>query len=44
LQRIISHYGILGFLHEARTDLATFFSLIAIVIDSGVRAGRKTRR
>jgi hypothetical protein len=26
LQRIISHYGILGFLHEARTDLAMFFA------------------
>ena len=35
--------GILGFLHESRTDLAMLFSLIAIAIDSGVRGGRKTR-
>jgi uncharacterized membrane protein YphA (DoxX/SURF4 family) len=42
LPKNISHYGILGFLHEARTDLAMFFSLIAIALDSGVRGGRKT--
>ena len=42
LPKNISHYGIPGFLHEARTDLAMFFSLIAIAIDSGVRGGRKT--
>jgi uncharacterized membrane protein YphA (DoxX/SURF4 family) len=41
LPKNISHHGILGFLHEARTDLAMFFSLIAIAIDSGVRGGRK---
>ena len=44
LQKNINHYGILGFLHEARTDLAMFFSLIAITIDSGIRGGRKMRR
>ncbi len=43
LQKNVSHYGILGFLHEARTDLAMFFSLIAIAIDSGVRGGRKAQ-
>jgi uncharacterized membrane protein YphA (DoxX/SURF4 family) len=43
LPKNISHYGILGFLHEARTDLAMFFSLIAIALDSGIRGGRKTR-
>jgi putative oxidoreductase len=32
--------GALGFLHEARTDLAMFFSLVAVLIDSGVRSAR----
>jgi hypothetical protein len=35
-----AHTGVLGFLHEARTDLAMLFSLIAITIDSGVRLVR----
>lgn len=35
----VEHHGILGFLHEARTDLAMLFSLVAILIDSGVRTG-----
>ena len=39
----VSHQGILGFLHEARTDLAMLFCLVAIAIDSGVRGGRQTR-
>jgi len=43
LQKNISHFGILGFLHEARTDLAMLFSLIAIAIDSSVRGGRKAQ-
>lgn len=33
----VSHFGVLGFLHESRTDLAMLFSLVAIAIDSGVR-------
>jgi uncharacterized membrane protein YphA (DoxX/SURF4 family) len=44
LPKNISHFGILGFLHEARIDLAMLFSLIAIALDSGVRSGRKTQR
>jgi putative oxidoreductase len=36
----VTHTGILAFLHEARTDLAMLFSLIAILTDSGVRLGR----
>jgi uncharacterized membrane protein YphA (DoxX/SURF4 family) len=32
--------GWLGFLHEARTDLAMLFCLVAILIDAGVRVGR----
>lgn len=34
-------YGWLGFLHEARTDLAMLFCLVAILIDSGLRLGRR---
>ena len=33
----VSHTGVMGFLHEARTDLAMLFSLVAIAIDSGIR-------
>ena len=29
-----AHTGLLGFVHEARTDLAMLFSLIAILIDA----------
>jgi putative oxidoreductase len=43
LPKNVSHFGVLGFLHEARTDLAMLFGLIAIAIDSGVRGGRRTR-
>jgi len=42
LQKNVSRYGVFGFLHEARTDLAMLFCLVAIVVDSGVRGGRKT--
>jgi hypothetical protein len=34
---------VLGFLHEARTDLAMLFSLVAIAVDSGMRGRGKTR-
>ncbi len=37
-----TRFGILGFLHESRTDLAMLFSLLAVAIDSGVRGGRRT--
>jgi putative oxidoreductase len=37
----LSHYGLLSFLHEARTDLCMLFGSVAILIDSGVRLGRK---
>lgn len=43
LPKNVSHSGLLGFLHEARTDLSMLFGLVAIAIDSGVRGGRKTR-
>jgi uncharacterized membrane protein YphA (DoxX/SURF4 family) len=37
------HYGWMGFLHEARTDLCILFGLLAVLIDSGVRIGRRRR-
>jgi uncharacterized membrane protein YphA (DoxX/SURF4 family) len=40
LSKSATHRGVLGFLHEARLDLAMLFSLVAILIDSGVRLGR----
>jgi uncharacterized membrane protein YphA (DoxX/SURF4 family) len=33
----LDHYGLLTFIHEARTDLAMLFGLIAILLDSGMR-------
>jgi hypothetical protein len=41
--RNVAHTGVLGFMHEARLDVAMLFSLIAILIDSGMRLGRKKR-
>ena len=37
------HYGVLGFLHDARTDLCMLLGTIAILTDSGVRAGSKRK-
>jgi putative oxidoreductase len=39
----VSHTGVLGFLHEARADLAMLFSLVAIALDSGMRGRGKSR-
>ena len=39
----LEHYGLLSFLHEARTDLSMLFGLVAILLDSGVRMGRRRR-
>jgi len=39
----LNHYGLLSFLHEARTDLCMLFGTVAIVIDSGLQLGRKHR-
>lgn len=33
----LDHYGVLSFIHEARTDLAMLFGLVAILLDSGMR-------
>jgi uncharacterized membrane protein YphA (DoxX/SURF4 family) len=40
----LSHYGLLSFLHEARTDLCMLFGSAAILIDSGVRLSLKKHR
>jgi len=37
----LNHYGWLSFLHEARTDLCMLFGLVAALLDSGLRLGRK---
>ena len=39
----LNHYGLLSFIHEARTDLSMFFGTIAIILDSGLQFGRKRR-
>jgi putative oxidoreductase len=33
----MEHFGLLSFIHEARTDLAMLFGLVAILLDSGMR-------
>jgi len=37
----LMEYGWLSFLHQARTDFCMVFCLLAIVIDSGLKVGRK---
>jgi uncharacterized membrane protein YphA (DoxX/SURF4 family) len=37
----LGSYGWLSFLHEARTDLCMLFGLLAVLIDSGIRVGRR---
>ena len=37
------HYGLFGFIHEARTDLAMLFGLVAVLLDSGMRISLKGR-
>jgi uncharacterized membrane protein YphA (DoxX/SURF4 family) len=39
----LKEYGWLSFFHQARTDLCMVFGLLAIVIDSGLRVGKKRR-
>ena len=43
LPRNVSHYGVLGFLHEARTDLSMMFCLIALLFHAGPQLGRGKR-
>lgn len=37
----LSRYGWLSFLHEARTDLSMLAGSLAVLIDSGLRIGKK---
>jgi putative oxidoreductase len=39
----LDHYGVLSFIHEARTDLAMLFGLVAILLDSGMRMSLRGR-
>lgn len=39
----LNHYGFLSFIHEARTDLCMLLGTAAILIDSGVKLGRRTQ-
>jgi uncharacterized membrane protein YphA (DoxX/SURF4 family) len=40
----LSHYGLLSFLHESRTDLCMLFGCVAVLLDSGIRFGQKNHR
>lgn len=37
----LHEYGWLSFFHEARTDFSMLFCLVAIIMDSGIRVGRR---
>ena len=37
----LNRYGLLSFLHEARTDLCMLFGCLAILVDGGVHFRRK---
>jgi len=37
----LPHYGVLSFLHEARTELCMLFGTLAVLIDSGLQLGRR---
>jgi putative oxidoreductase len=39
----LGHYGLLSFLHEARTDLCMLVGCIAILLDSGLTMGSAKR-
>lgn len=39
----LDRYGFLSFVHEARTDLAMLFGLVAILLDSGMKISLKGR-
>ena len=39
----LEHYGVLSFIHEARTDLAMLFGLVAVLLDSSMSLGLKKR-
>jgi uncharacterized membrane protein YphA (DoxX/SURF4 family) len=36
----LPHYGLLSFLHQARTELCMIFGTLAVLIDTGLQLGR----
>ncbi|HUB30352.1 MAG TPA: DoxX family protein [Terracidiphilus sp.] len=39
----LSHYGLLAFLHESRTDLCMLFGCLAVLFDSGLSLAHSKR-
>ena len=39
----VAHTGVLGFIHEARTDLAMLFCLLAVLIEKGMTIGKSKK-
>jgi len=39
----LGHYGLLSFLHEARTDLCMLVGCVAVLLDSGLTMGSSKR-
>lgn len=39
----VTHTGLLGFMHEARTDLAMLFCLFAVLIENGMTMGKSKK-
>jgi uncharacterized membrane protein YphA (DoxX/SURF4 family) len=37
----LNNYGWLSFFHQARTDFCMLFGLLAVIIDSGIKVGRR---
>ena len=37
----LPHYGVLIFLHEARTELCMIFGTLAVLVDAGLQFGRR---
>jgi len=37
----LAHYGVLSFFHEARTDFCMIFGALTVLLDSGLRMGRR---
>lgn len=39
----VAHHGVWSFLHEARTDLCMLLGTLAVLLDRGLKLGRKTK-
>lgn len=39
----LARYGVWSFLHEARTDLCMLLGTLAVLLDSGLNLGKKTK-